>query len=186
MVRTRSETDRCTAWANSGAGKLGNLGNDRQTELLHEIQAEHLLGGRVGIQQTSLGIDGENAAADVAQDVLRLEPQLLQLGHEDRFAFTLAAEQHGDISDGQRHRDEYAELRGRQTATVMAVSAAQMTSATYRTFPSPAIRMPPPSGSSSVDVAMMTMYSAAKGDDVTPLVTCTTDVTRSMSKMLWR
>ena len=49
---------------------------------IDELDAEQLLGHRIGVEQPALDVDRDDAAADVAEDVFGLETRLLERGDE--------------------------------------------------------------------------------------------------------
>jgi hypothetical protein len=63
-----------------------NRREDGPPAMVVEVDVEELTGRRVGVEEVSALIDRDDAAADVEQDVRRLEPNLRQLGRELLFA----------------------------------------------------------------------------------------------------
>ena len=57
-----------------------------------QVDAEQLFGHRVGVEQAAGGVDGDDAAADVAENVFGLVARLLERGDEEVLPFAALAQ----------------------------------------------------------------------------------------------
>ena len=75
---------------------------DRFADSIGELDAEQLLGHRVGVEQSSGDVDRDDAAADVAEDVFGLEARPLERGDELVGALSRRAQFGAEIANDQR------------------------------------------------------------------------------------
>ena len=68
-----------------------NAIENRLTGVIDEVEAEHVLGHRVGVEEAAVDVDRDDTAANVAQNVFGMQARLLERGDELVLPFTALA-----------------------------------------------------------------------------------------------
>ena len=136
---------------------------NRLADSIGEFDAEQMLGRRIRVEQPARDVDGDDAAADVAQNVFRLEARPLERGDELVRALAALAQLRAEVANDQRDERDDAELQpdgrlGSQTPPATPADAeAPRRRRNRRRGRAPATSSPPPAGTSSDAVAMTRM-----------------------------
>ena len=110
VVRTFCSAARRSASPSSGATRADRL-EHRLAETLVDVDAEELLGHRVGVEQPAGSVDRDDAAADVVEDVLGLEARLLERRERAGPSLRRSRAARPTDSDAERDEREDAELQ---------------------------------------------------------------------------
>ncbi len=83
-------------------GNASDHVENRLADAIGELETEQLLGRRIGVEQSTGDIHGDDAAADVAQNVFRLKSRALEGGDELVGALPRRAQLGAEVANDER------------------------------------------------------------------------------------